>query len=281
MSNELIIYCDESTKKGQYYSDFYGGVLVRSVDQERVIETLANKMAELELGAEVKWTKISENYAPKYIALMDTFFDFVEEGVLKGRVKFTQNAFKIDERRLTKEQKEHEFFILYYYFIKLAFGLQHATSPAQPQRVRINFDELPDSKAKCDRFKKFICSIPDQNEYRGSGIIIEPTDLYEVDSKNHVLLQCIDVVLGAMQFRLNDLHKVIPPGQRRRGKRTVAKEKVFKHISRRIRGVYPNFNIGTSTSKKGNAANIWHHEYRHWKFVPRDAEYDGSLTKGK
>ncbi|WP_010324474.1 DUF3800 domain-containing protein [Marinobacterium stanieri] len=281
MSNELVIYCDESVKKGQFYSDFYGGVLVQSGDQNRIIDALSQRLIDLELGAEVKWTKISEQYAQRYIDLMDTFFDFVQEGLLKGRVTFTQNALKANQARLTKEQSEQEFFILYYQFIKWAFGLQHATSHAAPQRVRINFDELPDSKAKCDRFKEFICTIPDQREYHRSGIIIEPDDLYEVNSRNHVLLQCIDVVLGAMQFRLNDLHKVVPPGQRRRGKRTVAKERVFKHISRRIRGVYPNFNIGESTGTKGDVRNRWHHPYRHWKFVSSVAEYDSTLTKSR
>lgn len=281
MSNELIIYCDESVKKGTFFSDFYGGVLVRSTDQDRVINALSQRMTDLNLGAEIKWTKISEQYAQRYIDLMDTFFDFVEEGALKGRVKFTQNALKINNKRLTKEQQEHEFFILYYQFIKWGFGLQYATTIASPTRVRINFDELPDNKAKCTRFKEYICTIPHLKEYIGAGIIIEPNDLYEVDSKNHVLLQCMDVVLGSMQFRLNDLHKAIPEGQRRRGKRTIAKEKVFKHISKRIRNVYPNFNIGVTTGTKGDIENRWKHEYRHWQFVSNGAEYDPTLTKNK
>ena len=38
-----------------------------------------------------------------------------------------------------------------------------------------------------------------------------------------------------MAFRLNDKHKIKPPGQRTRGKRTIAKERLYKHISQRIR----------------------------------------------
>ena len=69
----------------------------------------------------------------------------------------------------------------------------------------------------------------------------------EVDSHEHSILQAVDVVLGSMQFRLNDFHRAKPPGQARRGKKTIAKEKLYKRISQRIRSIYPNFNIGIST----------------------------------
>lgn len=59
-------------------------------------------------------------------------------------------------------------------------------------------------------------------------------------------------------------------GRKRRGKRTKAKERVFKHISKRIRAIYPNFNVGTSTSHGDNETNRLHHAYRHWRFIPRE-----------
>ncbi len=66
------------------------------------------------------------------------------------------------------------------------------------------------------------------------------TDLKEniadVNSKDHVILQAIDVVLGAIQFRLNDKHTIIPEGKKRRGKRTLAKDRVYKHIQSRTCG---------------------------------------------
>ena len=39
-------------------------------------------------------------------------------------------------------------------------------------------------------------------------------------------MQCLDIVLGAMAFRLNDMHKEKRPDTNRRGKRTIAKEKL-------------------------------------------------------
>jgi len=93
----------------------------------------------------------------------------------------------------------------------------------------------------------------------------------EVDSKKHILLQCLDVVLGAMAFRLNQKHKEIPEGKRQLGRRTVAKETLYKHVLSHIKDMYPNFDIGKSTSME-NEEDTWLYEYRHWRFLPKNHE---------
>lgn len=81
-------------------------------------------------------------------------------------------------------------------------------------------------------------------------------------------MQCLDVVLGAMAFRLNDLHKEKPEGSNKRGKRTLAKEKLYKYINKKIRETRANFNIGITTGLDGEYANIFFQPYRHWLFIP-------------
>ena len=98
--------------------------------------------------------------------------------------------------------------------------------------------------------------------------VVKKESIYEVDSKKHILMQCIDVVLGAMAFRLNDLHKEKPKGTMQRGKRTIAKEKLYKHINKKIRETRTNFNIGKSTSLDGNYQNTFNNPYMHWIFTP-------------
>jgi hypothetical protein len=93
-------------------------------------------------------------------------------------------------------------------------------------------------------------------------------------------LEGLDIVLGAMAFRLNEKHKEIPPGKKRRGKRTVAKEKLYKHILDKIRELYPNFNVGVSTGRL-NEGELWKHPYRHWCFEPRNFEIDNSVSKNR
>lgn len=276
---ELVIYCDESDISGKHFGNFYGGLLVDAARQQAVEERLKARCMALRLNDEVKWQKISTAYADKYIALTDELFDIVAEGDVKLRIMFTQNYHA--PRRLSPEQGADGFFILYYQFIKHAFGLRYAGAPGQRTAVRLMFDELPDTLEKRARFKAFLAALDRSPEFRRSGIDLDASDIAEVDSKRHVLLQCADVVLGAMQFRLNDKHKEKPEGSRRRGKRTIAKERVYKHILTRIQAIYPRFNIGRPTSLRGEMANLWQDPYRHWLFVPKDAQQRPEFAKRK
>ena len=111
--------------------------------------------------------------------------------------------------------------------------------------------------------------------------IIKKEDIVEIDSKKHVIQQCMDIILGAMNFRLNDLWKEKIPGTNRRGKTTIAKEKLYKEILRNIKDIYPNFNIGITTSLNGDYKNLWLHKYRHWNFQAKNSILDKNLTKKK
>ncbi len=91
-------------------------------------------------------------------------------------------------------------------------------------------------------------------------------------------MQCLDIVLGSMAFRLNDMHKEKPEGQKRRGKKTIAKEKLYKHINKYIREIKPGFNIGISTGTN-SGFDKWEHPYRHWKFTSANVEIDEKLYK--
>lgn len=279
MARELVLYCDESDISGRHFANFYGGLLVESRHLAEVEERILARREALRLRDEVKWQKISVAYAPKYVDLMDAVFDLAEEGKLKLRVMFTQNYFSATG--LSPEQRENAFFLLYYQFVKHAFGLRHAGLPATRTRLRLLFDQLPDTQDKREAFKGYIAGLNRWHGFQQAGIVLPPDAIGEVDSKQHALLQCIDVVLGAMQFRLNDKHKEKPPGARRRGKRTIAKERVYKHILARVRRIYPGFNVGISTSMRSDHASRWHDPYRHWLFVSRNSQVRPEFGKHK
>ena len=277
MSLEYVIYTDESEKDGKYYSNFYGGVLVASTDLQPVIARLEARKAELNLHREVKWQKVTENYLEKYKGLMDAFYDEVAAGLIKIRIMFTQNM--IVPTGLTSEQRREGYHRLYYQFIKHAFGLRYAGVPGHEIRIRLNLDQLPDNREQNAQFKAFLLGLSSNPEFRAARIRLRGDQIAEVRSHDHVLMQCLDVVLGAMVFRLNDKHREIPPGKHRRGKKTIAKETLYQYIGNRIRSLYPNFNIGETTGKHGDWANIWRDPYRHWKFVPKEHQVDRSKTK--
>jgi len=277
MSREYIIYADESVARGMYYSNFYGGLLVRSADLNRVVDTLTQEKEHLHFFGELKWQKVSSNYLEKYIGFTDALFNLIREDHIKIRIMFTQNRYK--PIGLETYQKEHQYFLLYYQFIKHAFGLKYSNPTRKPLNLRIYFDHLPDTKEKAARFKSYIGSLEKSVELRREKIRIPNDQIAEVRSHDHILLQCIDLILGAIQFRLNNMHKVKPAGKKRRGKRTIAKEELYKQINRRIREIYPNFNIGINTGINGEKSNYWRHSYRHWLFIPAYYRKDSTIAK--
>ena len=56
----------------------------------------------------------------------------------------------------------------------------------------------------------------------------------------------------AMAFRLNDMHKIKPECSRIRGKRTLAKDRLYRHIPGEIRTLKPALDPKIST-----AADLW------------------------
>jgi hypothetical protein len=89
----------------------------------------------------------------------------------------------------------------------------------------------------------------------------------------------LDVVLGSIAFRLNDKHKEKPLGKTRRGKRTRAKEALYKIILREIRKIHPRFNIGVTTSIGRDLKSRWENPYLHWRFQSKSTQYEAKLTK--
>lgn len=274
------IYSDESSKKGRYFANFYGGAIFKTSNLEALNKILKERKDELNLFKELKWTKITENYADKYIGFISTYFDLLEAGRIRLRIMFTHNQLKA--KNLTDEHHENQYFILYYQFFKHAFGLAYS-NPSGIDRIFVTLllDQVPQSGKKFNDFKDFISKLNGAKLFFRNNIIIQRDQIAEVKSDDHVILQGLDIILGAMQFRLNDHHKEKPEGSKRRGRRTIAKEKVYKYINSRIRVIYPQFNVRVSTGTPNGLADRWQHPYRHWKFVPKDFELDITYVKNK
>lgn len=127
---EYIIFCDESEQVGKFYSNFYGGALVKSSDIDSITKKLKNIAISLNLKNEVKWQKVTINYLDKYCKLVESFFELVRNNKIKIRIMFTQNAYQATN--LNKEQKDNEYHILYYQFLKNAFGLKYSDDNVNP-----------------------------------------------------------------------------------------------------------------------------------------------------
>lgn len=275
---EYIVYLDESVSEGEFFSDFYGGVVVSLQDYDYVRETINKTKEDLCLFHEIKWTKVTENYLDKYKAIIDVFFHLIKEGKLKMRVMFRSNA--VVASNLTDEQKNNKYHLLYYQFVKHAFGFRYCNPEHESDvYLRLYFDRIPDTTRQNEEFKAHIIGLQSTKPFQQARIKIRQDDIVEIDSKAHSIQQCMDIVLGAMAFRLNNLNKQKLPGTNKRGKRTIAKEKLYKHILSHIRQLgYPHFNIGISTGTP-NQESRWTAPYRHWSFTPHEFTIDEGKFK--
>ena len=189
MASEFSIYTDESDRRGDYFSNFYGGVLVRSRDLAASIDQLNATKHDNNLFGEIKWQKVTANYLSKYIAIMDTFFNLIEADRAKVRIMFTNNQYV--PQGLSSDQRKSEYHLLYYQFLKHSFGLPHAVhsgDTASPIRIRLNLDQMPASHEESARFKAYLVGLNNNPQMRAAGVTFDPQQIAEVDSHDHVLL---------------------------------------------------------------------------------------------
>lgn len=273
-----IIYCDESDKKGRFFSNFYGGVLLEASERASIDRLLLNKKDELGLREEIKWQYVDEQRADRYVEFIKYYFEFVATARLRMRIMFTQNM-RVP-RGLTRLHTDNQYFILYYQFLKHAFGIAHC-NPNVLDRVYFQIlpDRLPKKKDEVALFKNFLSRVTQSRLLRYRKLHIPKEDITDVNSEDHTILQGLDLVLGSINARLNDKLKEKPPGERTRGKRTRAKERVYKEINKCIRSIYPNFNIGVSTACHNGSIDRWTQPYRHWLFMPTNYKLDRRLGK--
>lgn len=123
MKEEYIVYCDESAKKGKYFGNFYGGAVVNSKQIDKLTSSLNKKKLELNLFGEIKWSKVTESYLEKYVEIMDLFFDYIKISNIKIRIMFKPVCYIAND--LTDNQIDNEYYLLYYQFVKWAFGFEN------------------------------------------------------------------------------------------------------------------------------------------------------------
>ena len=272
----LYLWVDESDKHGSFYSNFYGGILIHSSHYNHVVDVLNQAIADLHIDEEIKWQKVNEYWLERYMSLTDTIFSLMAPGYIKILIFFRHNQYVA--LGLTQNQKREEYQRLYYQFIKHAFGWEFANKDGQPEYVKIMLDDMPLGGEENKDFKKVLYGMNKDPKFRNANLHIRPDEIIEVDSKRHLPLQVMDLVLGAMCFRLNEKQQDKLAESSVRGKRTIAKEKLYRHINMRIREIMPGFNVGITTGYRSKE-EVWEHPYRHWSFIPKEHERRKELTK--
>lgn len=264
---EFWIFSDESVQEGRLFSNFFGGAIVPATQYAQVENRLRIHKAEIGFLHELKWQRVSQQWLEGYERMITAFFDELRSGIVRMRVMFQDNL--VAPQGLSRVQRDEAYFRLYYQFIKHSFGLGVIPHNPDGTRLRLFFDQFPDTREQAAQFKEFIHALQVNRRLEHSRLKIDPSHITEVDSKEHTLLQCVDIVLGSMAFRLNDQHKVKPEGSRVRGKRTIAKDRLYRHILAEIRTLKPALNPKISTACEPFPGGAWSMPYRHWSFQPK------------
>lgn len=270
------IWTDESDSTGKYYANFFGGILIRSEHYEEVLQRLRDAVEDAGIeNEEIKWQKVNEYTEPKYKQIIDTLFALLGEGKAKLRVFFRHRQY--EPIGLDNEQRKKEYPKLYYQFIKNDFGLIHSNPQKRSIRVRILIDDMPMKGTDRKGFLNAIYHLNELQSFQKANIHIHNGDVAEVDSKKHLPLQVMDLVLGAMCFRLNDKHKERGIDGKR-AKRNIVKERIYIYIREKIWELYPGFNIGITTPIK-KKTDLWELPYLHWNFIPKNCTKHKEHTK--
>lgn len=197
---EYTIFCDESDRRGKFYSNFYGGVRVPASKLIRVEGTLNSAKQKLGLTSELKWSKVDAGVVDRYERFVSIFFDEIEATHAFMRVMFTHN--RMAPIGLSAEQHAVSYYLLYYQFLKHGFGIANLPIHSHPPRFRIYLDEIGDTREQVTIFKGHVRALADTKTLRkAGGILLEDSAITEVRSHDHIIMQALDIVLGSITFR--------------------------------------------------------------------------------
>lgn len=265
-----VAYADEAWTNDDSlrHKRFYGGAILRERDVTYVNSVLNATKNDCGLVGEVKWTKTKAPNHDRVIRLLNHFFDLIDQDLIRLRWMWSDELFQ-GTSHPPDNLEGLGYFVRYYYFLVFSFGLPYHDL-AQTVEIRFFLDDLPHNAEKCAKFKRFLMTCHTASRFQNQSTF-RIVDVGEVSSREHVVLQCVDVIIGAIGFRLNKYHKKLQPnGKRAAG--TVAKEKVYKAIFERLRAIdqkhrnKASFSVGINTSTDGDYANRWRHRVRQWSF---------------
>lgn len=258
-TKNYIIICDESNKQGSHYSYFFGGAIIEEKNYELITSILNSEKQKLALH-EMKRIKITPKNYNDYKTILKIFFIFIKSGIIKVRIMFSPNDQLI---RLPKSEDE-SYSKLYYTFIKNAFSLFYVNFDI---KLRLIFDELPETKEKCNKFKAYLIKNLKLSNKLNNKIFIGRKFIEEVNSEKHPVLQCIDVIMGVIENHLNPKPS---------SKRNEAKEKVFQFVFEQIQNIHESFCLTETTppiySQKG-----FHDQYKHFVYKKKTPDLSTKL----
>lgn len=253
------------------YWCFFGGVLGRQQDVDRLETDLRKIKNSHHVKGEVKWSSVSRQRLPYYKDLVDCLLGHVETSNLRYRQIFLDRSFHWQPfPGETLPSPLDVQFKICYQFLKHSFGLKHLPAASgPPHQVLVRLDNHSSQKHK-DELVSYLLDLPTQ--YGRNDLILTPTF---INSKRLLRLQVCDVVMGAAGSHGNKMHLQRPNGRRGMNPKQRARYELARHVYEAIRELNGRlrgkkaFNWFESTGLDGDPENSYEHRLRIWKFIPR------------
>jgi len=262
------IWADEAWTHGgelNRYWCFFGGVMGPQPDVERLETELSKVKAAYGLKGEVKWSNVGGRNLKAYRAFVDCFIHLLQNTDLRFRQVFLDRSFvRVNELGVVEAKEDLDLqFLIYYQFLKHAFGLRHLppAPPGDTNRILARLDDHSSQKHKT-ALESFVKGLD------------PPIEVRFRDSAKSCRLQICDLLIGAAGSHGNKMHKRRQPGQRGMTDRQQPRYELAKYIYGKLRAVdaaergSAAFNWFESTGIDGDLANRYRYKLRIWKFIP-------------
>jgi len=187
----IDVYCDEanpdlfSSNNPQVQHLIIGSIWLRSDDRERFKADIHDLRNQYKIGGEIKWTKVSPSKADFYKALLTWFHKQGEN--LRFRCIAIDHT-QVDLIHFHQNDQELGFYKFYYQM------LHHWIHPFNRYRIFCDF--------KSNRLRNRLHTLKTCLSHANLSTAIET--IQSVRSRESVLVQLADVLVGIASARLND-----------------------------------------------------------------------------
>jgi hypothetical protein len=270
------IWADESWTHGgakpNRYWCFFGGVMGPQPDIERLDTELAKIFAMYKLQGEVGWAGLRAKNLPAYRALVDCFVDLLRRTDLHFRQIFLDRCLvRLNPMGVVAPIADLDVqYLIYYQFLKHAFGLRYL--PIAPNgerhRILIRLDDHSSQQHK-DKLEEFVVKLASTLSRRDLDFSVK-----FLSSEHARRLQICDLMIGAAGSHGNKMHLRRDPDQRGMKPRQKVRHEMATYIYNKLRDLDKAergtgaFNWFETTGRDGSYDTMLTHKLRIWKFKP-------------
>lgn len=174
-----------------------GGLIIKEPELNRVSQALLDFRKETGMHAELKWTKVTNQFLPKYRRFIDYFFQLNTNDTLHFQSIIIDNH-AVDHKKYNKGDKELSFYKFYYQLLLNCFGRTYGQL-ADSSKFIVHLDHRT-SSYPLGALKVIL----NRGMRKKFGIISEPfRSIQPHDSKQFDLMQLNDLLIGAIGFQKN------------------------------------------------------------------------------